>query len=70
MKRTLILTAAIAVSVAGLLVKSTPGEAQESKFNHTENAIATSMSLYSILNFRRRRSVQQRKVWLQPTEEQ
>jgi subtilisin family serine protease len=40
MKRTLILTAAIAVSVAGLLVKTIPGGAQESKFHHTENAIA------------------------------
>ena len=42
MKRTLILTTAIALSVAGLLVKSTPGEtqAQELKFHHTENSIA------------------------------
>jgi hypothetical protein len=40
MKRTLILTAAIAVSVAGLLIKSPPGGAQESKFHHTENEIA------------------------------
>ncbi|HKG58729.1 MAG TPA: S8 family serine peptidase [Pyrinomonadaceae bacterium] len=40
MKRTLILTAAIVVSFAGLLGKITPSRAQESKFHHTENAIS------------------------------
>src|ERR1044071_7851753 len=39
MKRMLILTAAIAVSVCGFFLTSSRCKAQESKFQHTENAI-------------------------------